>query len=161
MRLIKLGAAMRMCAAIMLSCAVIASASAQVLPPPPFPEAADIAACLCLQRAVDAAGTTMGDSQRAYDASRQEVAGLDTQLQSARASLNVDDSAAVARFRQLLERRDAVFRQSSGPLFAQYSNAVARFNERSGEFNARCANRPTNPVLLSQVQATLVCPPGR
>ena len=27
------------------------------------------------------------------------------------------------------------------------------------EYNARCADRPRNPVLLNQVQATLVCPP--
>ncbi len=135
---------------------MVAPASGQV---PPASESADIAACLCLQRSVDTLGAAMTDRQRAYDASRQEVAALDAQLQSARMSLNVDNPEAVAQFRQLLERRDAAFRQSSGPLFSQYSNAVALYNERIGEFNARCANRPRNPVLLSQVQATLVCPP--
>jgi uncharacterized protein (DUF885 family) len=125
---------------------------------PPSSEAANIAACLCLQRSLDAAGAARVDRERAYEASRQEVAGLDAQLQSARATLNVDNPQAVAQFRQLLERRDAVFRQSSGPLFNQFSSAVAVYNQRIGEFNARCANRPTNPVLLAQVQATLVCP---
>ena len=97
----------------------------------------------------------------AYEASRQEVANLDAQLQSARATLNVDNPEAVAQFRQLLERRDAAFRQSSGTLFIGYSNAVQVYNDRVSEFNARCADRPRNPVLLNQVQATLVCPPIR
>lgn len=156
MRLVTLGAAMRM-AAVALSCAAIAPAGAQ-MPVPASPEAADIAACLCLQRSLDAAGAAQADRQRAYEASRQEVSGLDAQLRSARATLNVDNPEAVAQFRQLLERHDAVLRQSSGPLFNQYSSAVALYNQRTGEYNARCANRPTNPVLLAQVQATLVCP---
>lgn len=158
MRFLTLGAAMRMCAAVALSCAAIAPANAQVPVPPPS-EAADLAACLCLQRAIPALETAMVQRRGAYEASRQEVANLDAQLQSGRATLNVDSPEAVAQFRQLLERRDAAFRRSSGTLFIEYSNAVQAYNERISEFNARCADRPRNPVLLNQVQATLVCPP--
>ena len=56
MRFITLGAALRICAAVALSGVAIAPATAQVPVTPPSPEAADIAACLCLQRAVDALG---------------------------------------------------------------------------------------------------------
>ena len=49
---------------------------------------------------------------------------------------------------------------SSGTLFTQYQNAVALYNQRTSEYNARCADRPRNPLLLNQVQATLVCPAG-
>ena len=101
----------------------------------------------------------MTERQGAYEASRREVAELDAQLQNGRMSLNVDDPNAIARFRQLLDQRDAAYRRSSGPLFSQYQNAVGRYNERISEYNARCADRPRNPVLLNQVQATLVCPP--
>jgi uncharacterized protein (DUF885 family) len=156
-----LGAAWRTGAAAALLCAAIAQAGAQVPVPPPSPEAADIAACLCLQRAVDAVGAARMAGEQAYEASRQEVASLDAQLQSARMSLNVDNPEAVAQFRQLLDRRDAVYRRSSGILFNQYQEAATVYNQRVGEYNARCADRPRNPVLLSQVQATLVCPPGR
>jgi hypothetical protein len=155
MRCIKLGAALRVCAGVALSGVAVAPAMAQV---PPNPDVANIASCLCLQRAIDAAGAARSDRERAYESSRREVADLDAQLQSARMSLNVDDPSAVAQFRQLLERRDAVLRQSSGPLFNQFYSAVALYNQRVDEFNARCAGRPTNPVLLAQVQATLVCP---
>jgi hypothetical protein len=158
MRFYTLGAAMRVCAAVAMSCAAIAPAIAQV--PPPSSEAADIAACLCLQRAVPALEANMTQSRAAFEASRQEVTDLDAQLQTARATLNVDSPDAVAQFRQVLERRDAAFRNSSGPAFTQYSSAVALYNDRVNEFNARCAGRPRNPALLNQVQATLVCPPG-
>ncbi len=159
MRFFWFGAAMRTCAALALSSAAITPASAQVPVPAPSPEAADIAACLCLQRAIPALDTMTIQRRGAYEASRQEVANLDAQLQSARATVNVDDPEAVAQFRQLLERRDAAFRRSSGPLFIEYSNAVQLYNDRVNEFNARCADRPRNPVVLNQVQATLVCPP--
>jgi hypothetical protein len=129
-----------------------------VVPPPPSAEAADIAACLCLRRQVDALGADMTARKSAYDAGLSEVGGLDSQLQSARASLNVNDPQAVAHFRQLLERRDAAYRHSSGATFSAYSSVVQRYNSRSDEYNARCANRPRNPVLLGQVQATLTCP---
>jgi hypothetical protein len=160
MRFITLGAALRICVAVALSGIAMAPATAQVPGTPPTPEVADIAACLCLQRSVDALGAARTDRERAYDTSRREVADLDAQLQSARMSLNVDNPTAVAQFRQLLERRDAAYRQSSGPLFNQYQDAVALYNGRVGEYNARCADRPRSPVLLSQVQATLVCPSG-
>jgi len=157
MRFFGLGAASGMCAAVALSWAAAVPAAAPV-PVPPSPEAADIAACLCLQRAVDALGAARTDSERAYEASRREVAELDAQLQNARMSLNVDNPEAVAQFRQLLDRRDAAYRSSSGAVFAQYQNAAGRYNERVNEYNARCADRPRSPVLLNQVQATLVCP---
>jgi hypothetical protein len=157
MRFSTLSVAMRACAAVALSCAAIAPATAQV--PPPSSEAADIAACLCLQRAIPALEAAMTQRGAAFEASRQEVANLDAQLQSGRATINVDSPDAVAQFRQLLERRDAAFRNSSGPAFTQYSSAVALYNDRVNEFNARCAGRPRNPALLNQVQATLVCPP--
>jgi hypothetical protein len=129
------------------------------VPVPQSPETAEIAFCLCLQRAVDATGAAMTQQQGAYEASRREVADLDAQLQNARMSLNVDNPEAVARFRQVLERRDAAYRHSSGVLFTQYQNTVGLYNNRTNEYNARCANRPQNAVLVNQVQATLTCPP--
>lgn len=155
---LKLGRIAVMCACV-AALAAAAPAGAQAPPPPASPEAAEIAACLCLRQAVDALGADMTARQSAYNASRDEVAALDAQLQSARASLNVDDPRAVAQFRQLLERRDAAFRRSSGATMGEYSSVVERYNARTNEYNARCANRPRNPVLVSQVQATLACPP--
>lgn len=163
MRFFRLGTANRVCAAAVLSGFVLAGALAMParaqVPMPQSPETADIASCLCLQRAVDAIGARMTQQQGAYDASRREVADLDARLQSARMNLNVDNPEAVAQFRQVLERRDAAYRHSSGPLFTQYQNTVALYNNLVNDHNARCADRPRNPILLNQVQATLVCPP--
>jgi hypothetical protein len=159
MKVFGFGAAIGLCAVIGLSLGAVAPASAQVPVPPPA-EAADIAACLCLSQALSASGAAMTERERSYEASRREVADLDGQLQNARMSVNVDNPNAVAQFRQLLEQRDAAYRRSSGPLFTQYQNAVALYNQRTSEYNARCADRPRNPLLLNQVQATLVCPPG-
>ena len=99
--------------------------------------------------------------QAAYQASLNELAALNNQLQSARATLNVDNPEAVAQFREMLERRDAAFRQSNGPAAADLTGAIERYNGGWAEYNARCADRPRNPVLLAQVQASLTCPAYR
>jgi hypothetical protein len=137
-----------------------------VAPPPmvaPAPalsgEPAEIAHCLCLGQAVNMLHADMDAKQRAYDAVRDELARLDAQLQSARARMDVNNPQSVAQFRQLLEQRDAVYKRSTGLVTGDLSSATTRYNARVSEYDARCANRPRDPVLVSQVQATLACPP--
>ncbi len=140
--------------------AFVAASAAQAQAPPAAPEAAEIAACLCLKQAVDALSADMTAKQGSYDALRDELARLDLQLQSERAGIDVNNPQSVARFRQLLERRDAAFRRSTGPVAAAAAAAVRHYDARVNEYNARCANRPRNPDLLGRVQATLSCPPS-
>ncbi len=130
-----------------------------VAPPPPSPESAEIAACLCLKQSVDELGASTAASRRSDDEMRGELGRLDAQLARERASMDVNNPQSVARFRQMLDQRDAVFRRSSGPVAADLGGSVERYNAASNEYNARCANRPRNPVLLGQVQASLTCPP--
>jgi hypothetical protein len=128
------------------------------MPPPASPEVTEIAACLCLHRSIDALSANMAAHQHSYDDSRAEIGRLDTQLQTMRANMDVNNPDAQARFRQLLQQRDALFRRSTGPLASEAASAVSRYNAASGEYNARCANRPQNPILIGQVQETLACP---
>jgi len=72
--------------------------------------------------------------------------------------MDVNDPAAIARFRQLLQRRDDLFRRSTTELAPSATSTAERYNARVSEYNSRCANRPRDPRLLAQVQATLVCP---
>jgi hypothetical protein len=136
-------------------------------PPPPYAavpapalsgEAGDIAACLCLRQAVDTLGADMAAKQRSRDAVNDELTRLDAEMQRARAGMDVNDPASVARFRQLLEQRDAAFRRSTGLVTGDLSSVTARYNQRVNEYNARCANRPRDPGLVASVQATLSCP---
>jgi hypothetical protein len=39
------------------------------------------------------------------------------------------------------------------------SSVTERYNVRVNEYDSRCANRPPDPALLRNVQATLSCPP--
>ena len=137
--------------------AVPTVSGAQVPPPAPV-EASEIAACVCLHRSIDALSANMSARQHSYDDTRAEIGRLDTQLQTMRANMDVNNPEAVARFRQLLERRDTLFRHSTGPLASELSTAVSRYNAATGEYNARCANRPQDPALIDRVQETLSCP---
>ena len=81
------------------------------------------------------------------------------QLAAERTSMDVNNPAAVARFRELLERRDTLFQQSKGAGFSELRAATDRYGARVQDYNARCAGRPMEPGLLAQAQATHACPP--
>ena len=128
--------------------------------PPASPPATELAACLCLGRTLGAVHAELTAKQQAYQAGQDELTRLDAQLQAARGSVDVNNPQSVAQFRQLLEQRDGVFQRERGPAFTDLSRATERYNARSAEFNARCANQPRNPETIARLQATLSCPPG-
>jgi hypothetical protein len=113
--------------------------------------------CLCLRVAVDALSQDLAAKHQAYDALQNEIGQIDNQLASERTTMDVNNPAAVARFRQLLERRDSLFQQSTGPGFGALSAATDRYGARVQEYNSRCAGRPMDPGLLAQAART--CPP--
>jgi hypothetical protein len=127
-------------------------------PPPPSPEADAIRQCLCLQRSMEHALTLMTEKRNSLDQINAELRQADADLDRQRAALNVNDPQAVAQFRQALERRDALFKRSTGPIVNDVTASVQRYNERVHAYNEQCANRPFNSVLQAQVQATLSCP---
>src|SRR5260370_7505695 len=108
---------------------------------------------------MDVPGTEMAANQRDRDAVNDELSRLDVELQSARAGMDVNNPAAVARFRQLLEQRDAAFRRSTGLVTGDLSSVTARYTQRVNEYNARCANRPRHPGLPPTPQPPPPSPP--
>jgi hypothetical protein len=138
--------------------AMLAPGAARAQVPPP-PEVADITACLCLQRAVSALSADMNARNQALDTVTRQLSDLDAQLARDKSTINVNNPDAVARYKALLERRDAAYRQSIGPVHAEAEQATAGYNARVNEYNAHCANRPFNSAIVAQMQVNLVCPP--
>jgi hypothetical protein len=127
--------------------------------PPLPPAAAEIGACVCLKEASDALGADMAAKQNALVETRRQLEQATVDLEAERARMNVENPEAVARFRQKLAQRDALFQRANGSLHAETLTAVERYNARVNEYNARCANRPIDPVLAAQIRATMTCPP--
>jgi Skp family chaperone for outer membrane proteins len=150
---------LRWAAALCVVLAAVTAAPLAEAQAPASPEVGEIAACLCLQQAVDASAADMNGRQQAYAASQSELARIDAEMQSERARMDVNNPQSVAQFRQLLERRDAAFRRSTSLATGDLHSVTERYNARVSEYNARCANRPRDPRLLQGVQATLACPP--
>ena len=139
---------------ILAFCAV-GAARAQV----PY-EPAEINACVCLQLASAALAADKDAKSQRLAAANQQLADLDAQLASARSRIDVNNAESVARYKALLERRDAAFGQIS-PAQSAAAAAVARYNASVGEYNQRCAGRPFNSELVAQIQAHPNCPPLR
>lgn len=132
--------------------AAAAPAVAQSVPP------AEIAACVCLRRAVDALSAEMTAKQQGLADLRAELERATAQLEAARDRMDVNDPQAGAHFREMLAHRDALFRRANGDAVTDAGSAVERFNRRSAEYNSRCANRPMDPGLLERAQANVNCP---
>jgi hypothetical protein len=132
-------------------------AEAQVLIPN---EAAEINACVCMQLASGALAADKDTKSQAWAAASQQSADLNAQLASARSGIDVNNPEAVARFKALLQRRDAAYAQIS-PAQSAAADAVARYNASVGEYNQRCAGRPFNSDLVAQIQARPNCAPMR
>lgn len=139
---------------VLLSAPGVASAQA-----PPPAEAERMHACICLKQAMRAMRSTMTAKTRALAAVRAELAGLDAQLARARPRVDPDNPQSVARYKALLERRDAVFQRSTGPIVGDAQNSVERFDATVGRYNEECAHRPYYPALDAQIRANLSCPP--
>jgi hypothetical protein len=123
-------------------------------------EPAEINACVCLQAASAALAADKDAKSQTLAADNQQLADLDAQLASARSGIDVNNSQSVARYKALLERRDAAYGQIS-PAQSAATAAVARYNASVGEYNQRCAGRPFNSELVAQIQAHPNCPPLR
>jgi hypothetical protein len=123
------------------------------------PAVAEINACLCLQQAVGALSVDMSAKNQALNATTQHLADLDAQLARERPQVNVNNPDSVARYKALLEQRDAAYRQSIGPVHTDAAQATARYNTRVNEYNAQCANRPGIPVFPPQIPLPVTCPP--
>ena len=100
----------------------------------------------------------MTAKQQALSDVRARLDRATRDLDAARSGMDVNDAAAVARFREMLAGRDELFRRASGPAVGDAASAVERYNQRSDEYNSRCANRPMDPGIVAKSQATLACP---
>jgi hypothetical protein len=123
-------------------------------------EPAEINACVCLQAASAAFAADKDAKSQALTAANQQLANLDAQLASARSGIDINNPDSVARYKALLERRDAAYGQIS-PAQSVAAAAVARYNASVGEYNQRCAGRPFSSELVAQIQAHPNCPPLR
>lgn len=138
---------------------VMAGAGAAEAQMPPSSETAAITSCLCLQHAMATLSGEMKAKTGALDEIRHQLADLDAELAREKPKVDVDNPNSVARFKALLDRRDAAYSRSVGPVVSEAREAVTRYNQRVGEYNRDCANRPFDAALLKSVEAALVCPP--
>jgi hypothetical protein len=136
-----------------LAFCVVGAARAQI----PY-EPAEINACVCLQLASAALAADKDAKSQRLAAANQQLADLDAQLAAARSRIDVNNPDAVARYKALLEQRDAAYGQIS-PAQSQAAAAVARYNATVDEHNRRCAGRPFSSDLVAQIQAHPNCPP--
>jgi len=118
----------------------------------------DIAVCLCQDQTVSNLRDEMELQKQVYETSKSEYDALAAEAERQYAELNINDSDAIAAYRQLLERRDvaeANFKLEAAPTYAA---VVARYNQAVQSYNATCSGKAYDPDALAAAQNGLYCP---
>jgi hypothetical protein len=124
-------------------------------------EAAEIGRCLCMHREISRLSAEMTEKMAALRRLDRRVAALAARLRAERRTLDVNDPAAVERYKALLAEHDSARRRSVGVVWKAADEAVRRYDAVVREYNGDCAHRLYNSVLLARIRATLTCPaPG-
>jgi hypothetical protein len=119
---------------------------------------AEINACLCLERGVETMKQSMNDKTQALAAVRQRLADLDAELARERPNVDVNSPSSVDQYKALLDRRDAAYRESIGPVVSEVDQAIARYGALVGQYDRQCALHSFNSEVMSEMRAHLSCP---
>jgi hypothetical protein len=120
---------------------------------------AEINACLCLEQGVATMARSMDDKTRTLAAVRQRLADLDAELARERPLVDVNNPSSVDRYKALLDRRDAAYRESIGPVVSEVDQAIARYGALVGQYDRQCALHSFNSEIMNEMRAHLSCPP--
>ena len=101
---------------------------------------------------------SMNDKTRALAEVRQHLADLDAELARERPLVDVNNPNSVDGYKALLDRRDAAYRESIGPVVSDADQAVARYNALVGQYDRQCALHSFNLDIMNQLRAHLSCP---
>jgi len=118
----------------------------------------DIAACLCQDQNIIQMRGEVDRQKQAYDEAKANYDGLSAQAEAQRGQVNVNDSNSIAAYRELLERRDAAEYHFKVEMAPPYAAVVTRYNQAVQAYNASCASKMYDSVVLAEVQKTLYCP---
>jgi capsule polysaccharide export protein KpsE/RkpR len=148
--------------AAVLTAAAPAAASAQ--PAEPSLTLDEARSCLCLERTIDRqrreaelqgnlADSMIGDREA-------ELARLDRQIAEMRATMDVNDQAAIEGLKRLLARQQELRGQLRPDLRAAHRDAVAAVNAAIADYNQRCAARHFYALDADRMRQDLQCPPA-
>lgn len=119
---------------------------------------ADVAACLCRDQAVKDQKAELTRQQAAYDSAQSEFQQLNTEVETQRPQVNVNDSGSINAFRQLLDRRDAARVRFTDQASPAYSAAVDRYNQSVQSYMNQCGGKSYDSRALEAAQQSLSCP---
>lgn len=117
-----------------------------------------IRSCLCAQQSVTALLDTLHERQQTYETSRKALASLDSDLEAQRGKIDVYNSAEVATYKQLLQKRDGAAAAFNGEVTASYNAAISRYDQALTGYNANCAGKSYDGAAYNAAQTGLSCP---
>ena len=117
----------------------------------------DISLCLCLQRDIAKRQATLNERRGAYDQLAGEIRDAQTAVARDRPRVDVNDPAAVARFKMRLDELDAMSARQAQVVLPAYQAAVGTYNQRVAQFTERCSGRVYDPGVTAQVRNNLIC----
>lgn len=116
----------------------------------------DTRECICLEDQVNGMREELDASKQASEGVAAEFARLDTLVEQARDSIDVNDEAEVDSFRRLFNRREEL-RQQLSVASRPYDQLIGRYNRIAMTYNSQCANRKMFKVNVDAARADPQC----
>jgi hypothetical protein len=138
-----------------------------VLPPPPPPpapvasggstDATLIAGCLCAQQRVQDLHKKAMEAQRAFKQAQASLDAMNHQLETSKASVNVNDPQQVDAQRGLVEQDEQAKTTLYSTTLPATQASVDTYNQAVSDYNSRCINKIFDSAAFSAVTQTLNC----
>jgi hypothetical protein len=117
-------------------------------------------ACLCLEQGINGAQSEMMSRRNAFDTAKSQVAAVDQEIATRRASMNVNDPAQVASFRALIDHRMALQASLDQQIYPADQSATDRYDRLVFQHHQQCDGRLRYQADVAAITAAgLTCPP--
>ena len=146
------------CLAVAIGVAMVINSWPAAAQPAVLTSPGEVAACLCHDQQVNALKADVTRQQAAYDSAQKEFQQLNAQVESQYSQVNVNDSASINAYRDLLKRRDAAGARLTNEASPAYTTAVDRYNQAVQSYMSQCGGKSYAAAALAQAQQNLSCP---
>jgi hypothetical protein len=121
----------------------------------------EISTCLCLEREVATRQSELTVRRHAYEGLGSTILDAEAAIDRDRPAVDVNDPAAIARFRRRVDELDALKARQDQVTLPDYQAAVASYNERVAQYTQGCSGRTFDQAVIDQVRPNLICRMGQ
>jgi TolA-binding protein len=122
---------------------------------------AEVQDCICREQALQSMRQENAGLQIQINNARAQLQDLQSKIDNMRATMNPNDTASVRTLSQMIQQRDALNNQYRSTVFAEAWASTSRLNAAIDEYNQRCTQRSMRNIDVETAKNNMAaCPPA-